>query len=89
MSDAHGISVICLRIGWVLAEPASPEAVRMWLSPRDLCDLVASSLRAQVPYGIYYGTSRNTRRLWDLGPAMKDLGYAPVDDSEAFTSAHH
>jgi len=87
MSDAHGISVICLRIGWVLAEPASPEAVRMWLSPRDLCDLVASSLRAQVPYGIYYGTSRNTRRLWDLGPAMKDLGYTPVDDSEAFATS--
>ena len=99
MSDAHGISVICLRIGWVLPEPLglealgpealgpealTAEAVRMWLSPRDLCDLVASSLQAQVPYGIYYGTSKNTRRLWDLGPAMKDLGYNPVDDSEAF-----
>jgi NAD+ dependent glucose-6-phosphate dehydrogenase len=87
MSDAYGISVICLRIGWVLPEPHGPEAVRMWLSPRDLCDLIASSLRAEVPFGIYYGTSRNTRRLWDIGPAMRDLGYAPVDDSEAFTSA--
>ena len=45
----------------------------MWLSPRDLCDLVSSSLRAEVRYGIYYGTSRNTRRLWDLEPAMQDL----------------
>lgn len=87
MSDAHGISVICLRIGWVLPEPTGPEAVRMWLSPRDLCHLISSSLRAQVSYGIYYGTSRNTRRLWDLGPAMKDLGYAPEDDSETFASA--
>jgi NAD+ dependent glucose-6-phosphate dehydrogenase len=88
MSDAYGISVICLRIGWVLPEPVGPEAVRMWLSPRDLCSLISSSLRAEVPYGIYYGTSKNTRRLWDLGPAMKDLGYTPVDDSEAFTIAH-
>jgi NAD+ dependent glucose-6-phosphate dehydrogenase len=91
MSDAYGISVICLRIGWVLPEPLGPdalgpEAVRMWLSPRDLCDLIASSLRAPVPYGIYYGTSKNTQRLWDLGPAMKDLGYTPVDDSEAFAT---
>jgi NAD+ dependent glucose-6-phosphate dehydrogenase len=87
MSDAYGISVICLRIGWVLPEPLGPEAARMWLSPRDLCSLVSSSLRAEVPYGIYYGTSKNTRRLWDLGPAMKDLGYTPVDDSEAFINA--
>jgi NAD+ dependent glucose-6-phosphate dehydrogenase len=90
MSDTYGMSVICLRIGWVLPEPLGsealgPEAVRMWLSPRDLCDLVSSSLRAEVPYGIYYGTSRNTQRLWDLEPAIKDLGYTPVDDSEAFT----
>jgi NAD+ dependent glucose-6-phosphate dehydrogenase len=87
MSDAHGISVICLRIGWVLPEPRGPWAMRMWLSPRDLCNLISSSLRADVPYGIYYGTSRNTQRIWDLGPAMKDLGYTPVDDSEAFANA--
>ena len=87
MADAYGISVICLRIGWVLPEPVGPEAMRMWLSPRDLCSLISSSLRAHLPYGIYYGTSKNTSRLWDLGPAMKDLGYTPVDDSEAFTNA--
>jgi NAD+ dependent glucose-6-phosphate dehydrogenase len=87
MSDAYGISVICLRIGWVLPEPVGPEAMRMWLSPRDLCSLISSSLLADVRFGIYYGTSKNTRLLWDLGPAMKDLGYAPVDDSEVFTNA--
>jgi NAD+ dependent glucose-6-phosphate dehydrogenase len=89
MSDAHGISVICLRIGWVLPEPLGPEALRMWLSPRDLRNLISSSLQAEVPYGIYYGTSKNTRRLWDLGPAIKDLGYTPVDDSEAFINARN
>jgi NAD+ dependent glucose-6-phosphate dehydrogenase len=89
MSDAYGMSVICLRIGWVLPEPAGPEAVRMWLSPRDLCGLISSSLQARVPYGIYYGTSGNTRRLWDIGPAIKDLGYKPLDDSEAFVNAEN
>jgi NAD+ dependent glucose-6-phosphate dehydrogenase len=88
MSDAYGTSVICLRIGWVLPEPLDvPEATWMWLSPRDLCSLISSSLRADVSFGIYYGTSRNTRRVWDIGPAMKDLGYAPVDDSETFINA--
>jgi NAD+ dependent glucose-6-phosphate dehydrogenase len=86
MSDTYGISVICLRIGWVLPEPLGEESVRMWLSPRDLCGLISASLQAQVPYGIYYGTSRNTRRVWDIGPAMKDLGYEPADDSEAFAA---
>lgn len=87
MSDAHGISVICLRIGWVVPEPLGDVGLRTWLSPRDLCDLVASSLRAPVDFGIYYGTSLNSRRPWDLGPAMRDLGYAPVDDAEAFEQA--
>lgn len=87
ISDAYGISVICLRIGWVLPEPFGPEAVRMWLSPRDLCSLIASSLQAPVPFGIYYGTSSNTRGLWDIGPAIKDLGYRPVDNSEVFTNS--
>jgi len=89
MSDAYGISVICLRIGWVLPEPHCPEAIRMWLSPRDLCRLVSSSLQARVPYGIYYGTSNNARRVWDLAPAIEDLGYQPVDDSETFVSAQN
>jgi NAD+ dependent glucose-6-phosphate dehydrogenase len=85
VSDTCGISVICLRIGWVLPKPIGPEAARMWLSPGDLCRLISSSLQAAVPFGVYYGTSRNTRRLWDLGPAMKDLGYRPADDSAAFS----
>jgi NAD+ dependent glucose-6-phosphate dehydrogenase len=81
MSDFHDISVICLRIGWVLPAPHCDWAMRMWLSPRDLCSLISSSLTAQVRYGVYYGISNNSAKLWDLGPAMKDLGYLPVDDS--------
>jgi nucleoside-diphosphate-sugar epimerase len=81
LSDFHDISVICLRIGWVLPVPHGDWAMRMWLSPRDLCGLVSSALSAQVRYGVYYGISNNAARLWDLGPAIKDLGYLPVDDS--------
>ena len=88
LSDRYAISIICLRIGWVLPVPRGPEALRMWLSPRDLCALVDASLPADVRFGIYYGTSRNSRGLWDLAPAMTDLGYAPLDDSESFLDPH-
>jgi NAD+ dependent glucose-6-phosphate dehydrogenase len=83
-ADRYGISVICLRLGWFLSAPHNEESMRMWLSPGDLCRLVSAALVADVPYGIYYGASANARGLWDLGPAMTDLGYQPEDNSELF-----
>jgi nucleoside-diphosphate-sugar epimerase len=83
-ADRYGISVICLRLGWFLTAPHNEESMRMWLSPGDLCRLVSAALLADVPYGIYYGASANARGLWDLGPAMADLGYQPEDNSELF-----
>lgn len=87
-SDEFGISVLCLRIGWVRSDPAA-EAVdtgidlarMMWLSDRDLAQLVTRSLLADVRFGIYYGVSDNATRKWDIGNAVAELGYRPVDDS--------
>lgn len=83
-ADRYGVSVICLRLGWFLTAPHNEESMRMWLSPGDLCRLVSAALLADVPYGIYYGASANARGLWDLRPAMTDLGYQPEDNSELF-----
>jgi NAD+ dependent glucose-6-phosphate dehydrogenase len=86
-ADCFGISVICLRIGWFLTAPHNEASMRMWLSPGDLCRLVSAALTADVKFGIYYGASANTDGLWDLRPAMTDLGYQPLDNSE--TLADH
>ncbi len=84
-SEAYGISVICLRIGSVLENdnPETDDRFRStWLSHGDLAQLVRLSLQADIPFGIYYGVSNNTRRFWDISDAERDLGYRPKDNAE-------
>lgn len=85
-ADEFGMSVICLRIGWVLDRPHNEMALRMWLSPRDLGQLVRCSVETTRHFGLYYGVSHNQRRKWDIENAYYELGYTPVDDSEIFAS---
>jgi NAD+ dependent glucose-6-phosphate dehydrogenase len=85
-ADYYGMSVICLRIGWVLERPHNEMAVRMWLSHGDLGRLVIGALESTRRYGVYYGVSANRRAQWDLTAAERDLGYVPLDDSEQFAA---
>jgi len=81
--DRWGIKAICLRIGAVLKDdnPTSQsQNRRIWLSHRDLLQLVEKSLAADVTFGIYYGISNNKDAFWDISNARADLGYEPVDD---------
>ena len=83
-SDYYGMSVICLRLGWVLERPHNEMALRMWLSHDDLGRLVIGALESTCRYGVYFGVSANRRRRWDLTDAARDIGYVPLDDSEKF-----
>jgi NAD+ dependent glucose-6-phosphate dehydrogenase len=83
-ADVFGMSMICLRIGWVLERPHNEQALRMWLSHRDLGQLVQLSLEAPVRFGVYYGASNNARLRWSIENARRELGYEPADDSEQF-----
>jgi NAD+ dependent glucose-6-phosphate dehydrogenase len=85
-SDYYSMSVICLRLGWVLQRPHNEMALRMWLSPADLGRLVIGALESSCRYGVYYGVSANRRRKWDLSAAERDLGFSPEDDSERFAA---
>ncbi len=85
-ADAFGMSMICLRIGWVLNRPHNEMALRMWLSPRDLGQLVLLSLETSQRFGLYYGVSNNQRNKWNIENVRRELGYAPVDDSEDFAA---
>jgi nucleoside-diphosphate-sugar epimerase len=85
-SDYYGMSVIFLRIGWVLDRPHNETALRMWLSNGDLGRLAIGALESTCRYGVYYGVSANHRRRWDLTNAERDLGYIPRDDSEHFAA---
>lgn len=82
-SDRWGIQVICLRIGAVLKKDnptTDPQNRKIWLSHRDLLQLVKKSLTAHVHFGIYYGISNNGGAFWDISNARAELGYEPVDD---------
>lgn len=79
-----GIEAICLRIGAVVAndDPTLDDHLRkVWLSHRDLVQLVEKSLTTNVVFGIYYGVSNNRGAFWDLSNARMELGYEPVDDA--------
>jgi nucleoside-diphosphate-sugar epimerase len=80
-SDAFDMSMICLRIGWFT--PRDPTASRhqpLWISARDLAQVVTLCLDSPRPFGIYNATSNNAQGHWDLERTRSDLGYAPQDD---------
>lgn len=82
-SSRWGVEAICLRIGAVLSDddPTRDERNRkIWLSQRDLVQLVEKSLTANVVFGIYYGISNNKGAYWDITSARMELGFEPIDD---------
>jgi nucleoside-diphosphate-sugar epimerase len=83
----RAMSVICLRIGWVLDKPHNESALRLWLSPGDLCRLIDCCLGAVVQFGVYFGISGNSRATYDMATVRRDLGYVPQDDSEEYAAA--
>jgi NAD+ dependent glucose-6-phosphate dehydrogenase len=81
-----GVEAICLRIGAVLKDDdptTDARNLRIWLSHRDLVQLVEKSLAANVPFGIYYGISNNKGAFYDLSNARDELGFVPLDDASA------
>jgi len=87
-AEEYGLSVICLRIGTVNRDdrPRNPREYATLLTHRDLVQLVRRCLEAphEVGFGVFYGVSRNTWRIWDIGEAAAVLGYEPLDDAESF-----
>jgi nucleoside-diphosphate-sugar epimerase len=84
--DRWGVRAICLRIGAVLEDDdptRQSQNRRIWLSHRDMVQLVEKSLAADVTFGIYYGISNNKDAFWDISNARADLGFEPVDDGSA------
>ena len=82
--DLHGLESVCLRIGSVLKDDDPTKVAcsqSIWLSHRDLVQLVKKSLLADVRFAIYYGVSNNRNRFWDISNAVAEIGYQPEDDA--------
>ena len=85
-AHVHGLSCICLRIGWVTPEdrPAHPQARILWCSQRDIVQLVERCINAppSLRFDIFFGQSDNRYNLVDIQHAREVLGYAPQDRAE-------
>jgi nucleoside-diphosphate-sugar epimerase len=82
--DYHQLSSLHLRIGWVLAtdNPTfSPFALTLWLSHRDVAQIVQLCIDAPAAlgYDIFYATSDNKWKIWSIDKAKQRLGYRPED----------
>jgi len=81
-ADAHGMSCICIRIGWVNAEDTalgSPIAP-VWCSQRDSCQMIERCVDAPnaLKFDIFYGISDNDHCWVDVARG-EEIGYVPED----------
>jgi uronate dehydrogenase len=90
-ADAHGLTVLAVRIGWVLPGDNRPQDIPperedwfrlMWLSNRDYCQLMERCLWAEpVPrFAVLNGMSANAGMRWDVEATRRLVGYDPQDD---------
>jgi uronate dehydrogenase len=83
-ADKYGMEVFLMRIGNVNPRPIDRRRLSIWLSPRDLAQLVSIGIeRPGIKFEIVYGISGNKRAWYDNANAAR-LGYRPQDDSEPF-----
>jgi uronate dehydrogenase len=90
-AEAHALSVIAVRIGWVrpgdnraedIPAERGPWFRLMWLSNRDYCQLMERCLHADLPepFAVVNGMSANTGMPWDIEGTRRLVGYEPQDD---------
>jgi uronate dehydrogenase len=83
-ADKYGMEVFCMRLGNVNPQPIDKRRLSIWLSPRDLTQLVTIGIEhPDIRFEIVYGASANTRTWYDNSNAAR-LGYRPLDNSEAY-----
>jgi uronate dehydrogenase len=83
-ADKYGLEVFNIRIGNTAREPVDKRRLSIWVSPRDLAQLMQIGIdHPDVRFEIVYGVSGNARSWYDNSNARR-LGYRPQDDSEPY-----
>jgi uronate dehydrogenase len=85
-SEEYGLSVLCVRIG-SLNRTSRPSATRHFatlITHADMARLVRCCIQAprELSFGVFYGVSANTWRIWSIQDARDQIGYEPQDDAE-------
>ena len=86
-STRYGMEMFCMRIGNVNPAPLDYRRLAIWISPRDMAQLVTIGIeRPNIHFEIVYGISNNKRAWFDNRNARR-LGYRPQDRSEPYAKA--
>ena len=87
-SDAHGLSVLCVRIGRVPKDdrPHDSHERAIWLSHRDVAQMLQRCINASddLKYDIFMCASNNRWGYRDLDHPRRVLGYVPEDSADDF-----
>jgi nucleoside-diphosphate-sugar epimerase len=85
-ADAHGMSMICVRIGRVLQgdRPVAARDFSVWCSQRDVVSMIARCLAApaSVRFDVFFANSDNRWSYRDLDHPRQVLGWTPLDRAE-------
>ena len=85
-AEKYGAEVLSIRIGNVVPKPVHRRLLAIWLSPRDLVQLIRIGVETPgIRHEIVYGASDNKRSWWDNSNATR-LGYRPQDRSEDYAA---
>lgn len=87
----YDLPSVCIRIGTITSvnDPYHEERrepyIKLWISHSDITQLVKLSLQHEdIPFGVYWGISRNTGAYLDITNAERELGYNPQDNSFSY-----
>jgi nucleoside-diphosphate-sugar epimerase len=85
-ADAHGLSMICVRIGHVTAadRPQTARDFSVWCSQRDVARMfeLAIAAPAGVRFDVFFALSDNRWGYRDLEHPRRVLGFEPMDRAE-------
>lgn len=78
--DMYGLESICIRIGALGGKdkPGVPYE-KLWLSYRDAANIFLQALKTSIPFGIYFATSDNKDKIYDITSTKKELGFNPLN----------
>lgn len=83
-ADRYGMEMFCMRIGNVNRAPIDRRRLAIWISGRDMAQLVAVGVEhPDIRFEVVYGISDNQRTWFDNSNACR-LGYRPQDRSEDY-----
>lgn len=82
----HGISVICVRVAWMVRNPIEARKMvelnrpDLYLSPGDAARCFALAVEANgSEFAVVYAASRGGEKLYDMEPTRSLIGYEPRD----------